>query len=698
MLRGVALDVPLALTLHGYHLFYGLYNTKIDRIKGRELILRAKEKNCERADIYLLMIDDSDIDPDVYVQKIVDYNSAAKSVNQVWYFLGNVYLNRLNDFDKAIEAYNKGIELNDDPYCKYKKAYAILNGDIDGDIDEALLMMAEAYEWHISDAADSLGRYYCYSEDYRDPEKAVEWYGKAILYGNSSAMLNLSLIYHYEDEKYKDAEKAFKYVNMAIMHGNIRALCVKADMLEFEDRIRNKDLVKALLDKAYEAKNGYAAYRLGCKYQDAEFSEKPDYETAFKYFLEGAEWNCLSAIEMAGHYCRIGLAGEPDCEKAFEYFHRAIERGSNYSRVELAVCYELGIGTEQNHDKAFELLKSAADANYTYAHLKLGYFYLNGLVGEPDLDKAFEHFSKAAADEDFEAMYNLGRMYKYAVGRPENPELALEYFEKAAEGGDADANIEMALSYEHEYGGLEFDAEEIVKYMTCAAESDHPYAQYKLGVYCYYGLVEQNVEKGLEYLQKSYESGSPHAAAVLGDHFLYCTDESGNAFQYYQYAAERDYITEGVGLCYQFGIGVESSDSEAFKYFSIAAGRNFSAAKYRLGICYKYEVGTAKNLSEAYKWMLQAAEENNRNAKYEIAMMLLDGDGVAMNLEKGVEWLRKAADDEHGDAQLELGNCYLTGRGVDEDEIQAMFWYQKAAENGNEHARKIIGKRNKQRR
>ncbi|MDR2286060.1 MAG: hypothetical protein LBE04_01080 [Prevotellaceae bacterium] len=701
MLTGVNLENPLALALHGYHLYYGMSFAEVDKEKGRELMLKAKAKNFEKADVYLLISEfDSDIDPAVYEQKIKDHNSTAKIGNQLWYLLGDLYHEKFGDINRAIEAYDKGIELNGDPYCKYKKALAILNGGIEGNKDEAILMMEDTYGWNVAHAADFMGQVYYYNEDYRNVEKAIEWYKKAISYYNAHAMLNISFIYLYNDD-YKNIAEGIKYMDMAIENGNIRALDEKAYfLLETGEENRNIPEAKALLEKAYDAGDGYAAFRLGQGYQCAEFSEERDYETAFKYYLVGAERDNLFAIEMLGRYYRAGIVGDPDPEKSLEYYRKAVDRNSNYARVELAICYEDGFGVEQDYNKAFELLSIAADNNHPYAYTKLGYYYMNGIMGETDLDKAFEYFSKAVEGGDPDAMFNLGRIYKYSIGRPENPELALKYFMLAAKNGDMDANIEMGISYEHEYGGLEFDGEKAIGYMNFAAERGHSYAQYKLGVYYYYGIVEKDKEKGLEYLRKAYENGSPYAAAILGDHLLYSHDENedlGDAFQYYKFAADKDYVTEGIGLCYQFGIGVEISESEAFKYYLIAAGRDYIAAKLRLGLCYKYEIGTNKNIVEAYKWLLQAAEEGNRIAEYEVGMLLLDGEGVAMDLEKGIDWLHKAAEDEQDDAQLELGNCYLTGRGVDEDEVQAMYWYQKAAENGNETAQKIIGKRNKRR-
>jgi TPR repeat protein len=702
MIRGVELNVPLAMCLHGYYLY--LKTETADKEKGLELMHKAKEQNCELADTYLLLVDlDADMTTEAYMQKINDYNVAVKPEYQIWYLLGNVYRDKLDDIEKAMEAYEKGVEVNDHQ-CKFNKAYAILNSVVEGDKDEALRLMADSYEWNVTYAAEYLGQYYYFDEERRDVEKAIEWNKKAIWFGYPLAMLNLALIYLYDDD-YKDVEKGIQYIDMSIENGNIRALCEKAYfMLETGDENLNIPAAKELLEKAFEAGDGYAAYRLGYGYQTAEFSEERDYATALKYYLIGAERNHLSCIELTGRYYCAGIIGdEPDYDKAVEYYRKAVELGSNYARVELAICYEEGYGVEQDENKAVELLKLAAAENYAFANTKLGYYYIDGIAedSEPDYDKAFEHFMAAAESGDFDAMYYLGRMYKYAIGRPENPELALKYFRQAAEGGNIDANVEMGVAYEHEYGGLEFDGAKAMEYMAYAAEREHPYAQYKLGTYYYYGIVETDRDKGLEYLNAAYENGSSYAATVLGDHFLYGMDEKNDcndAFQYYKFAADKNYVTEGIGICYQYGIGVERSESEAFKYFAIGADRDYSAAKYRLGLCHKYEIGTTKNLAEAFKWLSEAAEDGHRGAAYEIAMMYLDGEGVSMNLEKGVEWLRKAADDEQNDAQFELGNCYLTGRGVDEDEVQAMYWYQKAAENGNEKAQKITGRRNKKRR
>jgi TPR repeat protein len=706
MLKGVSLETPLAIAVYGYQLYIGTGIAKVNKDKGQELMLRAKEKNFKRADTYLLLTAfDSDIDPNVLIQKIEEHNSVSRPAEQLWHLLGNVYRMKLNDIEKAVETYNKGIDIGE-PSCIYAKASLILRNDIDGDTQEALRMLEKAYEWNITFAANTIGEYYLYGKHEHNIELAIEWYRKAIAYYDLAATMNLAMIYLHEDG-YINLEEGEKYIDMAIEEGEIFALYEKANLLldyidDNDDDKQNKiSQAKELLERAYDHGDGYAAYRLGYGYHNAEFSEEPDYEIALKYYHIGAERDCVLAFDLLGHCYKHGIGVEPDPEKAVEYYNRAIELGSYFSTVELAMCYALGSGVEQNHDEAVRLLNLAAAKDYTPAYLKLGYIYLQGISCEPDMDKAFRYFSCAVENGNYDAMYNLGQMYQHGIGCVKNPELAMEYIEKAANNGDADANIEMGLLYESKYGSPDFDDEKMIMYMTRAANKEHPYAQYKLGIYYFYGIVEQDIKKVLHYLTKAYQNNSPHAALMLGNIHLYELVENANnneAFKYYQDAAEQDYINEGIGLCYRYGIGVERNNAVAFKYLTTAAGRNHTAAKYRLGECYKYGLGTTKNLSEAYRWMSQAAEEGSQFAEYEVSMMLLHGEGVAMNQEKGMEWLRKSANNEYHEAQFELGNCYLSGQGVDEDDVQAMYWYQKAAENGNEQAQKIIGKRNNKRR
>lgn len=705
-LKGVEMDDPASLGDYGYGLYYGLpgYGAE-DKEEGMRLIKRSKELDYEAADLLFLHIESyTNNDDEALLAYIQNYIEIAPAKRKAYYILSDYY-SRRGEFEKATEAMKAGVALNDH-YCQYLLGMSILRGNVDGNKTEAIGLLEEAFSYHIVYAAEFLGQYYYYAGDENSSiDKSIEWHEKAVQYYSSHSAYELAIIYLY-NEQHKDTEKGMAYLNQSADENNARAISEKAYLLIDNPETKEKNMpeAKALFEKAMELGNDYAPYRLALGYERGEFGEgEPDYAKILALYELAAERGSVYGMDMAGHYYRLDYVTEDEgnAAKAVNYFEMAVARNSNYSRVELALCYETGHGVEKDYQKAFDLYKVAAESGYPYANIKMGYYYEDGIVGAEDTKAAFDNFMIAAEAGMAEGLYNVGRYYKHAVGIPENPEMALKYFEEAAAYDYPQALVEMALMYEQEYGGIDFDASKAMEYMTRAADSGYPYAQYKVGYYYHYGLIETDLGKAIEWYNKAYNQGYPYAAIMLGEYYLYNHGDDRDydkAFAYFKFAEENDCITEGIGLCYEYGLGVEANETQAFKYYHLAAEEDYTSAKYRLGLCYKYGTGTTENMEEAYNWLSEAAEDGNLNAQYEAAMMLLDGKGVAKDEAKGIEMLMKVAEEDHDDAQYELGNCFLTGKGVAENETQAMYWYQKAAENGNEQAQKLTGRRERRRR
>lgn len=709
LLEGVKVDDPASLGDYGYGLYMGIpgYTDQADREEGLRLIKRSQELGYESAGILLLYIDFyTEEDQSKLLNQINKFiEDTPQPARKPYHLLADYYFRTGTDNDKATDAMLKGVE-SKHPYSKYLLGMSYLNGRIEGaDKQEGIQLLEDAYDYYVAYAANFLGQYYNFANDENSSvEKAIEWHEKAALYYQTESLFELAIIYLYNDQV-KDIEKGLNYLEQAVQEGSHRALSEKAYLMLETDILPNDNLLaKSLLEQSLEMGNDYAPYRLGLGYQNAEFEEKPDYVKALEYFELGAVREHLYSLELAGNYYRVGVGGDSEeaQQKAIDYLNRAIQRGSAYGQVELALCYEIGYGVEKDYQKAFDLYKEAANNNYPYANTKVAAYYEDGTLGEPNYPEALEQYKIAAEAGMPDAIYHLGRYNKYAVGIPENPDEAMRLFQQAAEAGSAPGLVELALAYEQEYGGTEFDAAKALEYMTKAAEMDYTYAQHKLGTYYYYGLLETDYNKALEYFTKAYNQGYPWSALMLGDYYLYNVGggepEYDKAFNYYKYAEEQGVVSEGIGICYEYGLGAEENETEAFKYYTLASNDGYTAAKYRLGACYKYGKGTTESLSDAYRWFAEAAEEGNYNAQHETAMMLLNGEGTGADLSKGIEILTKVAEADHDEAQFELGNCYLTGKGVAEDEALAMYWYQKAADNGNEQAQKITGKRERRKR
>ena len=65
-----------------------------------------------------------------------------------------------------------------------------------------------------------------------------------------------------------------------------------------------------------------------------------------------------------------------------------------------------------------------------------------------------------------------------------------------------------------------------------------------------------------------------------------------------------------LGLCYQYGEGVEKDQAQAIEWFLKAAAQNHAASQCSLGLCYQYEYGIKKDMRQALKWYDKAARQN----------------------------------------------------------------------------------------
>ena len=118
-------------------------------------------------------------------------------------------------------------------------------------------------------------------------------------------------------------------------------------------------------------------------------------------------------------------------------------------------------------------------------------------------------------------------------------------------------------------------------------------------------------------------------------------NESEKAFAYFKKAAEYEWYSEGLGICYEMGIGVEDNETEAFKYYTLAADNGNTTSMYRTGLCYYNGVGVKQNYAEAYRWFTDAAGNGNIAATYYLGKMMMYGEGCTPDPETAVQWLLK---------------------------------------------------------
>lgn len=656
-----------ARTILGYYLYFGLCGPT-DKQKGMALMDSAvSERGKARVAVYKTYIALHENRPEEVDALLAPYGAeTADPFIRRMVTEARAFAEELGGrVEEAAASYREVLGMIPSGFAMMRLGYLLYGKKVAGaDPETGLKWLEKAFRFGRPDVIPGL--FYSYFESgeaWQDEAKALYWLKKGVQYNEAYAVYQLGYLSLFNDN-YKDVAGGLAHLDAAIGMQYVDAYLLKAYVYH-EGEVVEKDFSASmdLLQQAYRLGSATAAYRIGCMYDTGEMSADaaPDYPQALAWYEKAAEGDEIYAVEYAGRYRLLGVNGEPDTAKAKYWYEKGVALGSTYCMVELALMYVEANGVEENLPEAFRLIRQAAEPGYAHAD------------------------------------YLLGRCYKYAIGTEENPDEAFAAFTRAALQEHAKARAELGLAYEAGYG-VEPDSGKAIHYMRQAAEQGLPVAAYKLGCYYAYGLdtVPVDYAQALTWFEKAAADDYPDALLELGDYYLYDYAEKGEqdkAYAYYEQAARADCVNEGLGLCLEYGYGVEVNEGEAFKYFLKGAEDGYIRAMYHAGTCYYFGTGVKENFSEAYRWFSEAAGQEHLGAAYYKGKMLLSGEGCTVDLEEGIGWLRKAAEADVRNAQFELGNCYLVGKGVEENEDLAMEWFEKAADNGHEQALKITGRR-----
>lgn len=169
-------------------------------------------------------------------------------------------------------------------------------------------------------------------------------------------------------------------------------------------------------------------------------------------------------------------------------------------------------------------------------------------------------------------------------------------------------------------------------------------------------------------------------------------------------------------------------DTEALKWFRLAADQGNARAEERLGQLYYEGRGEPQDYVQAAAWFRKAAEHGDRGAQQRLAQMYHDGKGLSADAEEAKKWraaaaqsppptpcyprttsvegsssangaalpdfpdLRRAAEKGDADAQFRLGERYYDERVRDPaKDAEAQKWLGLAAAQGNAQAADRLG-------
>lgn len=143
-----------------------------------------------------------------------------------------------------------------------------------------------------------------------------------------------------------------------------------------------------------------------------------------------------------------------------------------------------------------------------------------------------------------------------------------------------------------------------------------------------------------------------------------------------------------LGQFYALGVGVQSDNNEAVRYWRLAAEDGCQLSQFSLGWMEK-ENG---NIEESVKWFQLAANQGSCFAQHALGICCLEGEGMATNLGEAMRWFRLAADQGYAESQFAVGFHYLAVAAIIEEDddyehelidwIEAAIWFQMASEQG----------------
>ena len=186
--------------------------------------------------------------------------------------------------------------------------------------------------------------------------------------------------------------------------------------------------------------------------------------------------------------------------------------------------------------------------------------------------------------------------------------------------------------------------------------------------------------------------GDVAAQFDLGDKYLNgegVPQDNTEAARWFRLAADQGHARAqaSLGFMYGNGDGVPRDDGEAARWYRLAADQGHAGAQSHLGVMYRNGRGVPQDDGEALRWYRLAAAQGHEGAQFNLGLTYSDGRGVPQDNGEAARWFRLAADQGHADAQYFLGLLHGAGQGVPRDFVAAHRWANLAAAQGHENAR-----------
>ncbi|HVV69687.1 MAG TPA: SEL1-like repeat protein [Gammaproteobacteria bacterium] len=610
--------------------------------------------------------------------------------------LGDLYthgLVNLKPDKKAAAAWYRLAAEQEYPPAQYNLAICYYHGyGVEQDRKEAFTWCKEAAENNFSQAQFDLGLFYQQGEGAsKNDKEAIAWLTKAAEQNNPDAQFELGNHYFFKQGVEQNLPLALELYRKAAAQGLPLAEFYLGFCYYYGKGV-NKNFETAIIHLQKSVEQGCS---LGFDLLGLCYREKKDFNTAFKFFKQGAaQNNAWSQLYLAGCY-EEAQGTDQDLNAAFYWNNEAAKLGLIEAQYKVGVFYLHGIGTPKDEKTGFNCLKKLADQHCPEAECEIALCYRDGKGTQVDISLAFDYLKRAAEKNFPKAQSNLATCYMWGLGTPINEKLAFTNFQKAAKGGILEAQIGLAICY--------FNGEGVGTNRLLAAES---------------------LTKGIARPSTlSKTMGQQLKTQILTQ--LETKAKSNPIIQY------------ELGMLYERGWLVEKDTSIAISWYQKAAGQNHSEARKRCAVLTQLSTPKDKTLprlardtpihnrpkapdkKDLFTDLLQAAQQGNANAQCELACCYYKGENTKIDLLKALEWFHQAIQHPseirpnlqqkseiyigeilsrinqgvHEDDRESLYICGITqekGWFTQKDESFALELYQAAAEKGHKEAEKCL--------
>jgi len=404
--------------------------------------------------------------------------------------------------------------------------------------------------------------------------------------------------------------------------------------------------------KAGEQGHGSAMNHLGWCYQKGIGVEANQKEAAFWYRNSAYHGFSKGQYNLAWCY-EMGNGLPMDYKMATFWYECGAERGHAASQYNVGFSYEEGgiWGVERDGKKAVYWYKLAAQQDDLNAQNSLGRCYMDGTGVEKNYKEGLKWFLSAAEQGHANAQNNLGWWIH-------SKSQSFLWFLRAALQGLSCAQNNLAWCFQEGYG-VQPDQKQAISWFKNAVNQNNLYSKTHLA-WCYQNAigVPQDDKQALEWYQDANDQNHIPARRILGWCYWYgvCVPKADRKKALELFEGLTDPVLnlseEEKDLLMSMDISFEDvskkdknddDDDEDWWFGKEAEERTLSSTFYTQGLFLKHGIRSEKNYEQAFRYFMVAAKKNYELAQFEVAMCYYDGLGIEPNPEEAEKWLKLAA-------------------------------------------------------